>query len=166
MRRALIWLGAVYVFGCFYVMIEQKESLRRNGLTIYLALAPVDPRSPLQGDYMALTYDVTNAVAKIQSDNQAVDLPTHGTLVVALDDKSVGHFVRIFKGSALAPGEHLLKYYRPHWDFTIGAENYFIPEGSGEAFAKAAYGELKVSPDGTPILIALCDKDRQRIPVP
>jgi len=166
MRLVLLWLAAAFVFGSFYLMIEQKESLRRNGQTIYLALDLVDPRAPMQGDYMALNYEITAAVDKLQSDNLKLDLPTHGALVISVDDKSVGHFVRIFEQGPLAPGEHLLKYYRPHWNVTLGAENYFIPEGSGDAFAKAAYGELKVATDGTPLLVTLCDKDLKPIPVP
>ena len=43
MRIILVWAAALFVFGSFYAMVEKKEALRRNGQTIYLALAPVDP---------------------------------------------------------------------------------------------------------------------------
>ena len=36
--------------------IWQKETLIANGRPIYIELAPVDPRSLMQGDYMALAF--------------------------------------------------------------------------------------------------------------
>jgi uncharacterized membrane-anchored protein len=165
MRTILLWLAAAYVFGNFYLMVEQKEALRRDGQTVYLVLAPRDPRSLLQGDYMALSYQVTNDMNHLQL-SASSSVPMSGALVISLDDRNVGHFVRVHQGESLASREHLLKFRHQDWYVTIGAEKYFIPEGSGAAFAKAVYGELKVASDGTPLLMALCDKDLQPIPVP
>jgi uncharacterized membrane-anchored protein len=166
MRTVLLCLGAVYVFGNFYLMVEQKEALRRDGQTVYLALAPRDPRSLLQGDYMALNYEVTNEMNHLQLDPSSSRVPISGVLVISLDDRNAGHFVRIHQGESLAPREHLLKFHHQDWYVVIGAEKYFIPEGSGSAFEKAVFGELKVAPDGTPILVALCDKDLRPISAP
>jgi uncharacterized membrane-anchored protein len=38
--------------------IWQKEDLVANGQPVFVALAPVDPRSLLQGDYMRLNFRV------------------------------------------------------------------------------------------------------------
>jgi uncharacterized membrane-anchored protein len=86
-----------------------------------------------------------------------------GVVVVRIDDQNVGKFARYDQGGALAPGEHLLKFHHADWRTVIGAESYFIPEGSGASFAHAVHGELKVEPDGTPLLVALCDKERHRL---
>jgi len=63
----------------------------------------------------------------------------------------------------LSDDEYLLKYHRTNGRPLIGAESFFIPEGSAPNFADAAYGELKVDPDGTPSIVALCDKDLHRL---
>ena len=39
--------------------IWQKETLIGNGRQVFIALAPVDPRSMMQGDYMALNFQLT-----------------------------------------------------------------------------------------------------------
>jgi uncharacterized membrane-anchored protein len=57
----------------------------------------------------------------------------------------------------------LITYRHRGWRTSIGAESCFIPEGSGEKFDKAKYGELKLAPDGTVLIVALCDQDLKRI---
>jgi len=163
MRTLLIWIAAVFVFGNFYTMVAQKEALRRNGQTVFLALAPVDPRSPFQGDYMALNYEIMNQLNHDRFDSTKPKQPTSGVVVIQIDSQNVGRFVRFHQEETLSPGEHLLKFHHNDWRAVIGAESYFIPEGSGPSFEHATFGELKVEPDGTPLLIALCDKDRHRL---
>lgn len=164
MRTLLIWLAASFVFGNFYTMIAHKEALLREGQTVYLQLAPVDPRSLMQGDYMALNYAIMN---KLNHDyfDQDRQHPNSGVLIIRLDAQQVGVFVRYDDGKPLAPGEHRLKYHHSDWRAVIGAESYFIPEGSGSTFDHAVYGELKLEPDGTPLIVALCDRERHRLAV-
>ena len=52
-RMALL-LGAVLVLGGINVAIWQKQQTLSHGQLILLKLAPVDPRSLMQGDYMIL----------------------------------------------------------------------------------------------------------------
>lgn len=163
MRIVLIWIAAAFVFGNFYTMVAQKESLLRGGQTVYLALAPVDPRSLMQGDYMALNYQIMNQLNHDHFDSSVPQPLKSGAVVIKLDDRNVGTFVGYSHGEALGPGEHLLKFHHSDWRAVIGAESYFIPEGSGSSFDHAVYGELKVEPDGTPLIVALCDKDRHRL---
>lgn len=162
MRIVLIWIAATFVFGSFYGLVAHKEALRREGQTVYLALAPVDPRSLLQGDYMALNYAITTQLNRNRYD-AGDHAPDTGVIVIGLDAQNVGKFVRYYDGGPLAPGEHLLKYHYANYRILIGAESFFIPEGSGESFAHAAYAELKMEPDGTPLIVALCDKDLKPI---
>lgn len=163
MRVALIWIAAAFVFGNFYTMVAEKEALLRDGQTVYLALAPVDPRSIMQGDYMALNYEIMNKLNHDRFDSTQPQPPNSGVLVIQLDSRNVGTFVRYDNGGALAPGEHRLKFHHTDWRAVIGAESYFISEGSGPSFDHAVYGELKVEPNGTPLIIALCDKELHRL---
>ena len=66
-RRLLLALGAALVFGLFNWSIAQKEALLRDGQVVRLALAPVDPRAFLTGDYMALNYAIAAEAARLMT---------------------------------------------------------------------------------------------------
>jgi uncharacterized membrane-anchored protein len=144
-------------------MIAEKEALLRQGQTVYLALQPVDPRSLMQGDYMDLNYAVMNTLNHDHFDASAPKPPPSGQIVIKLDGRKVGTFDRYDKGPQPGQGEHWLKFHHDGWRAVIGAESYFIPDGSGQLYSKAAYAELKVEPDGSPLLVALCDSNLHRI---
>ena len=58
-RRALFVVGLVAALGVPAGLVVQKERVVRSGNLVLLPLAPVDPRSLMQGDYMILDYAVT-----------------------------------------------------------------------------------------------------------
>ena len=61
-RTAILWLGVLATLVGVNMTVWAFEKLRTDGTVIYLALAPVDPRSLMQGDYMALRLEVGNNV--------------------------------------------------------------------------------------------------------
>lgn len=69
-------------------------------------------------------------------------------------------------GAPLAAGEHRLRYRRDDNVFTFGVEHYFIPEGTGDAFKNAVYGDIRVSPAGDALLVGLRDKDFHFLEIP
>jgi uncharacterized membrane-anchored protein len=167
MRKWLIWIGALFVFGQFYAMVAQKEALRHGGQEMFLKLAPRDPTSYMQGDYMELNYDLTNKLYMMMRDDAAsANLPSSGAIVVRLDDHQVAEFVRLDTSAPLSPGEHLLHYRRDGSTFLFGVERYFIPEGTGGAFKDAVYGDVHVSLSGDALLVDLRDKDFQPLVAP
>jgi uncharacterized membrane-anchored protein len=165
MRTALMWLAGAFVFANFYAMISEKQALLHRGRTVYLELAPVDPRSMMQGDYMELNYAVMNRLNMDHFNSSEPQSPS-GTIIVQVDPRNVGTFARYDDGRPLAPNEARVKYHHTGWRAVIGAESYFIPEGSGQIFGQAAYGEIKLEPDGTALIAALCDKNLQPIVAP
>ncbi|MGD1984388.1 MAG: GDYXXLXY domain-containing protein, partial [Chromatiaceae bacterium] len=62
---------AILVFVNLQIM--QKEDIIENGETLLLRLAPQDPRSLLQGDYMALRYAMTRDIALAARETNATD---------------------------------------------------------------------------------------------
>ena len=64
MRRLYILAVLVLFLGGYALAAQRMETVRAEGKTILLALAPVDPRAPLMGDYMALRYVVNNDIRK------------------------------------------------------------------------------------------------------
>lgn len=163
MKTPTLIVTTLLVLGSLNWMIVAKERLLQTGRTVLCELAPVDPRSLMQGDYMVLQYAVAeDASSKINAD-------THdGHLVLSLDQNDVASFERIDDGSPLAENEVRIQFRRRRSSFRrgiirIGAESYFFQEGRADDFSEAEYGELKVAQNGGCILVGLQDEDRNRL---
>jgi uncharacterized membrane-anchored protein len=177
-KKAIFVTVAVVIFGVTNGLIAHKEYILQNGTTMLLKLAPVDPRSLIQGDYMILAY----AMEREASRRASRDIPLSGELVVKADSAGIAQFVRFHKGEQLAADEHLLHY---RWgmragqglspfiwflvrggrqgELRIGANAFFFQEGHAKYYEKAKYGELKVSPGGGSVLVGLRDKNLHRL---
>ena len=59
-QRLWIALGLFWVLGATAWVVWSNERILSGGQTVLLELAPVDPRSLMQGDYMALNYALTH----------------------------------------------------------------------------------------------------------
>ncbi len=71
------------MLGAVNLSIQTKEDIKANGETVLLQLAPVDPRSLMQGDYMALRFAITQGL-NVESGYQDKRLP------LKLDEHRVG----------------------------------------------------------------------------
>lgn len=151
--KAAFVASSLGILGILNWMIVDKEVLLESAQSVYLELAPVDPRSLMQGDYMVLDYAVTR---EAQSKANA-SLKT-GHLILRIDAHRVGHFARIDDSSPLADGEVRVRFSRNN-RIHIGAESYFFEEGTGDVFAQAKFAELKVGSGGECVLVGLLDED-------
>jgi uncharacterized membrane-anchored protein len=150
MRRWIFGLATVAVLVAMNLMIVQKEAVLRSGTRMYLRLAPRDPRSLMQGDYMELAYEMTNP---FRHDPPRPD----GCLVVTLDAGGIATFVRFHDGTPPGAEERLLRY-RSRGQVRLGAESFFFQEGQADRYANARYGELRVTPSGDSVLVGLADE--------
>ena len=87
--RILLGVGAVLVFGAVNWQVAAKERLRASGQPVYLELAPVDPRSLMQGDYMALNFQLVREISAVSPRGW------DGAAVLKLDERGAGEFVRL-----------------------------------------------------------------------
>lgn len=159
MRMFAFWAGILVVLGTINTLIFQKEMLRNSDQSIFLALAPRDPRSMFQGDYMALTYEVENDAIKADTTNWPID----GQVVIKLDARKTGSFVRLHGEEALAAEEHLLRYRKRGTRMQIGPPSYFFQEGQGARYEGAKFGELKVNPSGDTLLVGLRGAELEKL---
>ncbi|MGH7637057.1 MAG: GDYXXLXY domain-containing protein [Gemmatimonadaceae bacterium] len=156
MMRTTVFLfgGLGLVLGAVNFAIVDKERLLRNGTTMLVELAPVDPRSLLGGDYMRLDY----AMARRTEVGAGYGWPRNGRMVVTLDERGVAQFARRYEGGTLAPREHLLQYrIRGNRRMRIGSDAFFFEEGTGARYTDARYGELRVDVGGESVLVGLRD---------
>jgi uncharacterized membrane-anchored protein len=166
MKRAR-WItalaGLVLILALANWHIMQKRAVIADGQVLLLELRPADPRSLLQGDYMALAL----ADAAMPSATVIEDLPYRGTVILALDENRVGRYARPDDESPLQSGE-LRVQYRRHEDWgghrlDYGAQSFFFESGDAERYERAQYAMLRVADDGSTVLTDLAGEDRMAI---
>ena len=153
MKKIIFWITLVIIMVLLNFQIFQKEKTIAHGQTMLLKLAPRDPRSLMQGDYMVLRYEIADAVLNLA-------LKDKGYLVVSLDDHQIAKIVRRHDGESLATGEFLL-LYRNRDGLRLGAESFMFQEGDADRYGQAYYGELKVDVTGASVLVGLRGEDFQ-----
>jgi uncharacterized membrane-anchored protein len=154
----IILLNLVLLLVYFNHSIAKKEELLEDGQFVLLELAPVDPRSLMQGDYMALRYKI--------SENIDFDkIPKRGYCVIVLDQNHKAERVRFQKDlTPLDKGEHLIEYTSSDkWNINIGAESFFFQEGHAKKYEKTKYGGVKIDKNGNSLLVGLYDEQVRKI---
>lgn len=150
-RKALILPGLVLALAVPGYAVMQKERLLAGGETVLLELAPVDPRSLIQGDYMRLNYAITRTIEEQDS------WPRDGAIVVRVDSNRVATFVRRADASGLGSGELLLRYRKRDRRVRVATDAFYFQEGDAPRYVRARYGELKVDSDGSSVLVGMRD---------
>ena len=144
--------------------IFQREALLENGTVALLKLAPVDPRSLMQGDYMRLRFAIERTVLDDtkQEDSKLstlLDNMDQGTFIVSLDDNSVATYKGIYTGESLQEGEIKMQFRVRNSNLRLATHAFFFEEGAGDIYSKAEYGEFRVAENGELLLNSMRDKD-------
>ena len=151
--RGMIALGIVGTLAVVNVAIWQKERLIAQGVPVFIRLAPVDPRSLMQGDYMALNFEMSSELRGDLYDQSRLSRPrvagpvdAHGVVTLQrLADKAT-------------PGEVLIELAPGKSGWVVVTDAWFFKEGDGERWSKAHYGEFRVLPDGRALLVGMADE--------
>ena len=156
-------LGLALVLVVMTTNIAKYENHLATGNTVLLALAPVDPRGFMQGDYMTLSYALERDVfAALNRDPGSYPINEEGYVIVALDKHNVGQFVRLAANNQpenLATNEMAIHYRIRNGSMQLATNAFFFQEGHGEAFEAAEYGLFRVNDKGEPLLTNLVDDD-------
>ncbi|MBX3622665.1 MAG: GDYXXLXY domain-containing protein [Rhizobacter sp.] len=160
-RRAL-WVGlaTVATVAVAGVAIWQKQDLIAHGQPVYVALAPVDPRSLMQGDYMRLNFRVP---AEVLAQPPAATA-RRPRVLARRDARGVATLVGEARpGTPLAPGEFLFELTPKGGRWILVTDAWFFREGEGARWAAARYGEFRVMPDGRALLVGMADAELKPI---
>ena len=155
-------LGLALVLVVMTRNIAKYENHLATGDTVLLALAPVDPRGFMQGDYMTLSYALERDVfAALNRDPGSYPTNEDGYVIVALDNNKVAQFVRLAANQPknLATNEMAIHYRIRNGAMQLATNAFFFQEGHGEAFEAAEYGLFRVNDKGEPLLTNLVDDD-------
>jgi uncharacterized membrane-anchored protein len=157
-------LGGLLCFGAVSHDVFKKEQVIAKGQKIYIALAPRDPRSIMQGDYMALNFAnrfTTRSVQEVRLEGMG-DNPS---VWAKLDERGVASIIdakpsaeELLKGKVIRLP---LKYKNGQW--IVVTDAYYFPEGQGEPFTKTRFGEFRILPDGRALLVGMADEQLDAI---
>lgn len=154
MRKGIVILAGLAILALVNYSIYSREKLLTEGNVVLLQLAPVDPRSLMQGDFMALRFAVTSDIqSRVANEN-----PHDGYVVLALDDRRVGAFARIDNGLPLAVNEVRMHYRLRDRQIKFATNAFFFQEGDAQLYDKARFGEFRVGGDGETILTGMRDE--------
>ena len=160
-------LGLALVLVVMTMNIAKYENHLATGDTVLLALAPVDPRGFMQGDYMTLSYALERDVfAALNRDPGSYPTNEQGYVIVALDKHNVGQFLRLAVDNQpenLATNEIAIHYRIRNGTMQLATNAFFFQEGHGEAFEAAQYGLFRVNDKGEPLLTEMVDSNFQII---
>jgi uncharacterized membrane-anchored protein len=151
-QRLLIALAAALVLAALNFSIAGKERIKRDGEVVYLELAPVDPRSLMQGDYMTLRFKLaTDIEARIETAKSERREGMIQLVPVEVDANRVATLATPEKAGALK-----IRYRFRNGQVWLGTNAFFFEEGSARQFAGARYGEFRLDKQtGEAVLVGL-----------
>lgn len=129
--------------------IWQKETLIRTGRPVFIALAPVDPRSSMQGDYMALDFQLP---ALDRNDLQTL---RRAKVIAKIDDRGVAEMQDLAGQRTLAQDEIVIELVQTGSGLRPAANGWYFKEGEALRWSRAKYGEFRIDGQGRALLVNL-----------
>ncbi|MEH7381583.1 GDYXXLXY domain-containing protein [Bacillus sp. JJ1533] len=151
---SLIGLILLLQLGLLAYQIGTNEALLKNGKEITLELAPVDPRSMLQGDYVVLRYEIAEVdeLTNVHSGNRVYILAKKDLDGVYKREKILTSIDP--KKYSLAGDEVLIAgKYNGYDGIILGIESYFVKEGTGLDLQRdAKHAKVRVAKNGNALV--------------
>jgi len=170
MRNNIAVIAGIIVLLLVNWSIFGKEQHLKEGRIVYLKLAPVDPRSLMQGDYMRLRFAMANEVYKrLPKTGNKPDWrrnnvnASDGRIVVTIDEKNIASLNRLEDDKALTTNELLLRYRVRKGRVKFATNAFFFQEGHAKAYQKARYGRFRVDEKGELLLTSMYDDKLKKL---
>lgn len=146
MRSKFLLGGMVLILLVVNGLILSKEQQLTRARRVVLELAPVDPRSLIQGDYMRLSYVISRTLATQGG----------GTAFLELDSDDIARSAH----PDFRPGRQKLRYRVHNGQAEFGASSFLFQEGRRTHYEQARFGELRIDFEGRATLVNLLDQDQ------
>lgn len=140
--------------------VGKSEWILSQGTEIKLALAPVDPRSLLQGDYVRLNYEISDLDELPLPEEEKMGWDKRVRVVLQRNDQGIYNFKGMTesKEPSQQPNEVILNGIQQGTRIKYGIESFFVPEGKGlEVETRATFALVRVGKNGDAILVTLLD---------
>jgi uncharacterized membrane-anchored protein len=159
--RAGILAALALVGGAALQAVRNNDRIIAQGQIVLVELAPVDPRSLMQGDYMALRFAIDDALPPAGGGASSAPPPRFAHLALDADGRA-----RLLAVAQTPPagGEAIgMRIRSRDGRYSIGPNAFFFQEGRAADFGSARWGEFRVAPDGTALLTHLRDDALNRL---
>ena len=154
-QKRLLALSVAFILASASWTVWQFEQTLRHGQIVLLELAPVDPRSIMQGDFMALAFKLDRELPDDAAQSRYALLQLDQNRLATLH--SLTDTLPADKSSNLLP-----ILIRPHrFGATLGPNGFFFSEGSAQTYENARFGQFRVDVNGKALLTALLDENLQ-----
>ena len=158
MALGLIALGTAATAAIGGTAVRSAEDVLANGRIVYIALRPVDPRSLIQGDYMAVAFNVDRLPAPREINGEVIALAD-------IDDRSIATIQGLAAPGAKPQANQIaVKLRQKSRRWFVGTDAYFFEEGRADDFAHAKYGQFRLGTDGRLLLVAMTDDNLKVLP--
>lgn len=156
---ALLPLAALAVVAISGWAVWQKEQLLALGRPAFVELAPVDPRSLMQGDYMTLRWRLP---ADVRQELDRLETSERPLVAARRDERQVLTLTHIVDAvRPLAAGEEVVQLSPKSGRWVIVTDAWFFRDGEAARWQRARYGEFRLLPDGRALLVGLRGADLQ-----
>ena len=171
----LVGVFLIALLGAVNYKVQQFEDVLATGKPVVLKIAPADPRSLMQGDYMVLNYAILSELQQSQFSSESNEsnettgideLSPSGKKAYILVHLDKNHVATLCEAQSeiptdfkhCTPNVYLPIRYNGSWLPKLPSQDYFFAEGKGEYYAQAEYAEYRFK-DGILLLARLLDKD-------
>lgn len=165
-------LAIVYV----NVYAWHSQQIKTRGEVLFLRLAPVDPLSLVQGQYMRLRFEIEKTYNSTQADQQLIQNSNgHVLAVIRLDSKRIGSMTGRLTprhrpqqhsvDTLLIQVQAQLISSRDDSDrqqlhaIQIDQNSFLFQENTEDRYTTAKYGMFRVHANGRYVLIDLADEN-------
>ncbi|MCP3692047.1 MAG: GDYXXLXY domain-containing protein [Planctomycetaceae bacterium] len=182
MRKSTIVLLLSGIFSLIYVngIAWRYATIRNEGNLVYLELAPVDPISLVQGQYMRLRFAIEREDAELRAADQelfAQDPNARVLAVLKLDSNRVGTVSRLIPGN---PADSIIQELKDEYgpagyalltvevdgnlssndpsrkvSIKLQQNSFLFEENTPERYNNARYGIFRVTSHGEYVLVDL-----------
>lgn len=150
--RAGIAVCAVAVLAVANIGIWQKETLIAEGRPVFVELAPVDPRSLMQGDFMRLAFRLPAPDRNDMRDRHGAQ---RERAIGKIDARGIVTLDRLENGVPPKPGEIAIELTPKGHLSMLVTDAWYFKEGEGQRWSRAKYGEFRVDASGRALLVGL-----------
>lgn len=153
LTQLAIAAAVLLILSASALTIWRFEQTLATGQTVILELAPVDPRSIMQGDYMALAYAIDRELPDDAAQLSYVWLTTADNAPASLHSLS----------TQLPQQQGMVGLLLRQRDgiYSVGPNGFFFAEGTAAVYEAARFGQFKVDSSGKALLTALLDENLQ-----
>ena len=159
MRTKIVIASLLIILAILNYSIYEKERIKQHGEILLLELAPADPRSLMQGDYMRLRYVIEEEAPARKTNTYH----GRGYMVIRPDEERVAQFVRFHNDINLTSDERLLHFHNHYRRVRVVPNSFFFQEGHAKYYEDARYGVFKFNNSSDYLLVGLADENKNII---